>query len=170
MSRLTVHLNQMTTPCYSGRYRFQVELKGLSLPVTITIPDIPDTTPSNDDPSGSLIVSPTETHCVASDSMSHRLSIATQRPEDDQALKETTDSPDTSIQVSIDDLLSVSLFCSVRSQFETIMPIGSWNKFSHQDHSPNTIQVPMVLYARDRSASEQPVQYSWPWQSRLSSF
>lgn len=32
----------MTTPQISGKYHFQVNLKGLPLPVTFTIPDIPD--------------------------------------------------------------------------------------------------------------------------------
>ncbi|KAI9457247.1 hypothetical protein BJY52DRAFT_1212648 [Lactarius psammicola] len=95
----------MTTPCYSRKYRLQVDLKGLCLPVTITIPDIPDTTPGNDDLSGSLIGSPIETHCVASGSTSCRLSIATQNPEDAQALVATTDSPD--IDISFGDQLDL---------------------------------------------------------------
>ncbi|KAH8977530.1 hypothetical protein EDB92DRAFT_1819759 [Lactarius akahatsu] len=96
----------MPTPYYSGKYHFQVELKALCLPVTITIPDIPDATPGCDGPSGSLTVPlPTEARCVASDSTSHRLSIATQRREDAQGLGTTTDSPD--ISISIDDQLDL---------------------------------------------------------------
>src|SRR6266404_6500276 len=33
----------MTTPQISGRYHFQVDLRGSNLPITITLPDIPDT-------------------------------------------------------------------------------------------------------------------------------
>ncbi|KAH9168277.1 hypothetical protein EDB89DRAFT_2205356 [Lactarius sanguifluus] len=98
----------------SAGERVPVELKALCLPVTITIPDIPDTTPGctpgcdefADDPSGSLTVPPpTEARCIASDSTSHRLSIATQRREDAQGLGTTTGSPD--ISISIDDRLGL---------------------------------------------------------------
>jgi hypothetical protein len=46
----------MTTPQISGKYQFQVDLIGLRLPVTFTVPDIPDTPSSEDhfDPSPSL--------------------------------------------------------------------------------------------------------------------
>jgi hypothetical protein len=37
-----------TMPQISGKYQFQVDLKGLRLPVTFTVPDIPDTPPSED--------------------------------------------------------------------------------------------------------------------------
>lgn len=53
----------MTTPQISGQYRFQLDLKGRSLPVTFTVPDIPDTPPSEEhfDPNPSLIVTDKET-------------------------------------------------------------------------------------------------------------
>ena len=38
----------MMTPQISGKYQFQVDLKGLRLPVTFTVPDIPDTPASED--------------------------------------------------------------------------------------------------------------------------
>ena len=52
----------MTTPQISGKYQFQLELKGLRLPVTFTVPDIPDTPPSEEqfDPSPSSIVTDKE--------------------------------------------------------------------------------------------------------------
>lgn len=36
------------TPQISGKYQFQVDLKGLCLPVTFTVPDIPDAPPSEE--------------------------------------------------------------------------------------------------------------------------
>jgi hypothetical protein len=47
----------------SGEYQLEIQLKGLRLPVTITLPDIPDTPPSEGqfDPSPSLIVTDKET-------------------------------------------------------------------------------------------------------------
>ena len=56
----------MTTPQISGKYHFQVDLKGLPLPVTFTIPDIPDS-PLFENPLGrshSWIVPDKETHIV----------------------------------------------------------------------------------------------------------
>lgn len=111
---LTSLTPQMTTPYYSGKYRFQVELKGLRLPVTITIPDIPDTKHGRDDSSGSLNVLAIEPHNVASDSTSQCLFTATRQSEDAQALETTTESPDIGISIGDQlDLLSVSLFCYV---------------------------------------------------------
>ncbi|KAF8266992.1 hypothetical protein EI94DRAFT_1802305 [Lactarius quietus] len=50
----------MTTPGYSGRFCFRVKPRGLSLPLTLTIPDIPHTMLSNGDSSGSLTVKATD--------------------------------------------------------------------------------------------------------------
>jgi hypothetical protein len=50
----------MTTPQISGKYQFQIDLKGLCLPVTFTIPDIPDVPP---------VVTDNETTIVETDSM-----------------------------------------------------------------------------------------------------
>ncbi|KAI0291460.1 hypothetical protein BC826DRAFT_481228 [Russula brevipes] len=50
----------MTTPQISGKYQFQIDLKGLCLPVTFTIPDIPDVPP---------VVTDNETTIIETDSM-----------------------------------------------------------------------------------------------------
>jgi hypothetical protein len=42
----------MATPQISGKYQFQVDLRGLRLPVTLTIPDIPATPPLEEEPIG----------------------------------------------------------------------------------------------------------------------
>jgi hypothetical protein len=58
---IRVDHSPMTTPQIlpqiSGKYQFQVDLKGLRLPVTFTVPDIPDMPPSDEhfDPSTSSI-------------------------------------------------------------------------------------------------------------------
>lgn len=132
-----IHL-KMTTPRHSGKYRFQVQLKGVCLPITITIPDIFNTTPGNDDSIGFLTASATEPDHVASDFTSQPFpSVATPQSEDAQASGTTTDSmttdsattdlpttdlpttdsPDISLSTNELEILSVSVFCSVCSQF-----------------------------------------------------
>lgn len=114
----------MTTPCHSGKYHFQAQVKGVSLPVTVTIPDIFDTTRGDDDDSsGFLTNSATEPDPVASARASDFTSqpfpsAATQQPEDAQAsgttaASPTTDSPDISLAINDLEILSVSVFCSV---------------------------------------------------------
>jgi hypothetical protein len=62
----------MTTPHISGKYQFQVDLNGLRLPVTFTVPDISDTPLSDFDPSPSMIndeTSQTNAECTHTDSL-----------------------------------------------------------------------------------------------------
>ncbi len=71
----------MMTPQISSKYQFQLDLKGRSLPITVTVPDIPDTPPSEGyfDPNPSLIVADKEasfedtsdilTQCTHTDSL-----------------------------------------------------------------------------------------------------
>jgi hypothetical protein len=52
----------MTTPQISRKYQFQIDLKGLRLPVSFTIPDMPDSPPLN--PSHSWIAPDKDPHDV----------------------------------------------------------------------------------------------------------
>ena len=45
---LTDHNSLMTTPQISSQYHYQAALKGLRLPVTFTIPVMPDSSPSEE--------------------------------------------------------------------------------------------------------------------------
>ncbi len=90
----------MTTPQISGKYQFQVDLRGSRLPVSFTIPDIPDTPPSDGhfDPGPSLVVTDEGADSVVTTSDAHVLGAH-------------TDSPDTTtidIEADRTNILSVS--------------------------------------------------------------
>ena len=114
---LLTHNSLMTTPQISSKYRFQGDLKGLRLPVTITLPIMPDSSPSEEplDPRH-FMISPNN------DSDSHVVNSGTtiQQPQD-----VVTDTSGTSTQpleansrVEDIDLLthlsvSISLHCAL---------------------------------------------------------
>jgi hypothetical protein len=58
----------MTTPQISSKYHLQADLKGLRLPVTFTIPNMPDSLPSEESlgPSHSRIFPDKDSHIVDS--------------------------------------------------------------------------------------------------------
>jgi hypothetical protein len=83
----------MTTPEISGKYQFQVDLRGSRLPVSFTIPDIPESPPPH--PDSSLIVIDKEADSAGTS---------------DTHLSVHADSLDTAVDAEVDraSLLSVS--------------------------------------------------------------
>jgi hypothetical protein len=94
----------MTAPQISGKYQCQVDLKELGLPVTFTIPDIPDTQPSAAEPTD-------PSHHPAIDKESSFVDISDSTTQFSQSVTHTLGmgpgSPDNGDQLS---LLSVCAF------------------------------------------------------------
>ena len=96
----------MSIPEISGKYQFQVDLSSSRLPVSFTIPDIPDSPPSDE----YLVPNPS---LVAADKRADSVVIS-----DAHTLSTHTDSPSTAVDMEVDraNLLSVSASptCDIR--------------------------------------------------------
>ena len=106
----------MTTSQISSKYRFQADLEGLRLPVTFTLPIMPDSSPSDVPlgPSHSMILQDkdVDSHVISS-------GTAIQQPQDmvTDTLGTNTQSLETNSRVENIDLLtylsvSISLHCA----------------------------------------------------------
>jgi hypothetical protein len=102
------------TPRISGKYHCQLDLKGRHLPVTFTMPDIPDMLPPEEPivPGHSPIVTDKENDSTA---WHYDTLVISQQPQSVLAytLSTTAPSPDTNSHIKDPDqlsLLSVSVF------------------------------------------------------------
>jgi hypothetical protein len=130
----------MVTPQISGKYQFQVDLKGLCLPITFTVPDIPDALPS-------------EEHSDQGPSI-----------EETQASFEET--CDSTVRVETDklNLLHVGAYILCERTTGHCMVVEHGNRRPQQDDSGQDSRkgdkVPVVLSAGGTYAFGQPFQYS----------
>ena len=106
----------MTTPQISSKYHFQADLKGLRLPVTFTIPIMPEPSPSEESlgPSHSMIFPDKDSHLINSE-------MTIQQPPQD-AVTDTSDTNteplETNIRIEDLDLRShLSVSTSSRCAF-----------------------------------------------------
>jgi hypothetical protein len=104
----------MTTPQISSKYHFQADLKGLRLPVTFTIPIMPEPSPSEEPlgPSHSMIFPDKDSHIVDS-------GMTIQQPQDVVTDTSDTNTEPLETNIRIEDLdlrshlsVSTSLCCA----------------------------------------------------------
>jgi hypothetical protein len=137
MHRKRADRSPMTTPQISGKYQFRVELKERRLPVTFTVPDIPDTPPPEEyfDPSPSLGLMDKGTGAEETSS------IHTQRTHADA----DTD-PVDALHLGVDqsDLLSVSAYL-LHARTTGRWAVEHGHQYPQQDTPWKGDKVPVVL-------------------------
>lgn len=129
----------MTTPQISGKYQFQVDLKGCRLPITFTVPDIPD--------------APSEEQFDPGHSIEETSDSLTQRAEPD---------PLGSVNVEIDqpNLLHVSAYIPCTCTTGLCMSVDSGNWHSREDNSWKRDKVPVAPFTGETHTFGRSFQYS----------
>jgi hypothetical protein len=129
-----------TTPEYC---RFEVNLRGNRLPVSFTIPDLPDSPPSDEH-------------------IDLKTSLITADERTDSKVTSDTDSSSTTtvdLGVGVTSLLSVSTILMSDVHPDRWHCVGSWHHSPNRCHPQNTIKVPVVSFPRQTFPHRRSLRY-----------